>query len=63
MGVFSAFSVALSALQAESDGINTTGNNLANLNTTGFKGSSVDFQDMVSQAIGVARRPLPRDSA
>jgi flagellar hook protein FlgE len=53
MGVFSAFSVALSALRAESSGINTTGNNLANLNTTGFKGSSVDFQDMVSQAIGV----------
>jgi flagellar hook protein FlgE len=52
MGVFSAFSVALSALQAEGSGIDTTGNNLANLNTTGFKGSNVDFQDMVSQAIG-----------
>ena len=52
MGVFSAFSVALSALQAESSGINTTGNNLANLNTTGFKASNVEFQDMVSQAIG-----------
>ncbi len=52
MGVFSAFSVALSALQAESSGIDTTGNNLANLNTNGFKGSTVDFQDMVSQAIG-----------
>ena len=53
MGLFSAFSVALSALQAESSAINTTGNNLANLNTTGFKGSHVDFRDMVSQAIGV----------
>jgi flagellar hook protein FlgE len=53
MGVFSAFSSALSALQAESAGIDTTGNNLANLNTTGFKGSNVEFQDMVSQAIGV----------
>jgi len=52
MGVFSAFSVALSALQAESSAINTTGNNLANINTTGFKGSNVDFLDMVSQAIG-----------
>ena len=54
MGVFSAFSVALSALQAESAGIDTTGNNLANLNTTGFKGSTVDFQDMVSQAMGAS---------
>jgi flagellar hook protein FlgE len=53
MGLFSAFSVALSALQAESAGIDTTGNNLANLNTSGFKGSAVNFQDMVSQAIGV----------
>jgi flagellar hook protein FlgE len=39
-------------LQAESEGIDTTGNNLANLNTTGFKGSTVDFQDMVSEAMG-----------
>jgi flagellar hook protein FlgE len=53
MGVFNAFSVALSALQAESAGIDATGNNLANLNTTGFKGSNVEFLDMVSQAIGV----------
>jgi flagellar hook protein FlgE len=53
MGLFSSFSVALSALQAESSAINTTGNNLANLNTTGFKGSNVEFRDMVSQAIGV----------
>jgi flagellar hook protein FlgE len=52
MGLFSSFSVALSALQAESSAINTTGNNLANLNTTGFKGSNMDFLDMVSQAIG-----------
>jgi len=53
MGVFSAFSAALSALQAESSAIDTTGNNLANLNTTGFKGSNVEFQSMVSQAIGL----------
>jgi len=53
MGVFNAFSVALSALQAESAGIDSTGNNLANLNTTGFKGSDVEFENMVSQAIGV----------
>jgi len=52
MGVFSAFSSALSALQAESIGIDTTGNNLANLNTTGFKGSNVDFLSMVSESIG-----------
>src|SRR5581483_5803699 len=28
--------------------------NLANMNTLGFKGSNVDFEDMLSQAMGVA---------
>ena len=48
----SAFSIALSALQADSDAINITGNNLANLNTTGFKGSSVQFEDLMSEYLG-----------
>lgn len=51
----SAFSIALSSLQAQSDAINTTGNNLANMNTLGFKGSAVDFEDMISQAMGVGQ--------
>lgn len=50
----SVFSIALSSLQAESDAINTTGNNLANMNTNGFKGSDVDFKDLFSQYIGGA---------
>jgi flagellar hook protein FlgE len=45
----STFSIALSALQADSEAINVTGNNLANLNTTGFKGSSVEFENLMSQ--------------
>lgn len=48
----SAFSIALSSLQANSDAINTTGNNLANLNTTAFKSSDVDFQTLVSEQLG-----------
>ncbi len=50
----SVFSIALSSLQAESDAINITGNNLANMNTDGFKGSAVDFKDLFSQTIGGA---------
>ena len=50
----SVFSIALSSLQAESDAINTTGNNLANMNTDGFKGSDVDFKDLFSQSLGSA---------
>jgi flagellar hook protein FlgE len=47
----SAFSIALSSLQAQSDAINITGNNLANINTVGFKTSSSDFLDLVSQSL------------
>ncbi len=48
----STFSIALSALQAQSEAINTTGNNLANLNTAGFKGSAVDFKDLFGESLG-----------
>lgn len=48
----SAFSIALSSLQANSDAINTTGNNLANLNTTAFKSSNVEFKTLVSEQLG-----------
>ena len=48
----SAFSIALSALKAQSDAINTTGNNLANINTTGFKSSDVNFRDLVASNLG-----------
>ena len=48
----SAFSVALSALQAQSDAINITGQNLANINTTGFKGSNAEFRDLVYANLG-----------
>src|SRR5260370_23961368 len=46
------FSIALSGLMAQSQALNIVSNNLANLNTTGFKGSSASFQDLVAQAIG-----------
>ena len=49
----STFSIALSALQAQSEAINATGNNLANVNTDGFKGSAVDFKDLFSEYLGV----------
>lgn len=49
----SAFSTALAGLTAHSIGIDAVGNNLANLNTTGFKASSVAFRDLVTQSIGV----------
>jgi flagellar hook protein FlgE len=46
------FSTALSGLNADTTAIDVVGNNLANLNTTGFKASSISFQDLVTQSIG-----------
>jgi flagellar hook protein FlgE len=46
------FSTALSALNANTTAIDVVGNNLANLNTPGFKDSTVSFHDLVTQSIG-----------
>jgi flagellar hook protein FlgE len=46
------FSIALSGLQADSVALNTIGNNLANLNTTAFKGQTTAFEDLFYQQIG-----------
>ena len=46
-----AFSIALSALSADSTAIDVVGNNLANLNTVGYKDTSVNFQDLMSQSL------------
>jgi flagellar hook protein FlgE len=45
------FSTALSALTADETAINVVGNNLANLNTNGFKNVDVVFADLVSQSL------------
>ena len=50
--MFTAFSTALSALDADTTAISVVGNNLANLNTDGFKASEVSFHDLVTQSIG-----------
>jgi flagellar hook protein FlgE len=50
--MFTSFSTALSALAAHSTAIDVVGNNLANLNTPGFKTSVVSFHDLVTQSLG-----------
>ena len=47
-----AFSIALTGLSAATTALNVVGNNLANLNTVGFKDVSTQFTDLVAQAIG-----------
>jgi len=46
------FSAGLSGLNANGAYLSVIGNNLANINTVGFKASSVMFQDLVSQTVG-----------
>jgi len=50
--MFSSFSTALSGLNANSTAIDIIGNNLANLDTIGFKADSVEFSDLMSQQLG-----------
>lgn len=50
--MITSFSTALSALSAHSTAIDVVGNNLANLNTPGFKASTVSFHDLVTQSLG-----------
>jgi flagellar hook protein FlgE len=46
------FSAGLSGLNANGQYLSVIGNNLANINTIGFKSSSVTFMDLVSQTVG-----------
>jgi flagellar hook protein FlgE len=50
--MFTSFSTALSALNATSTAIDVAGNNLANLNTPGFKETTTYFRDLVTESLG-----------
>lgn len=50
--MFTSFNTALSALNSNTTAIDVVGNNLANLNTAGFKASTVSFHDLVTQSLG-----------
>jgi len=53
----SALSAAVSGLKAHQTMLDVAGNNLANINTVGFKGSSVTFAELLSQTIRRASGP------
>jgi len=48
------FQQGLSGLNAASRNLDVIGNNIANSNTTGFKGSRTEFADIVATSIGAA---------
>jgi len=56
--MFGSFVSALSGLKAAGTAIDVIGNDLANLNTTGFKSSTLSFQDVVADLSGTASRQV-----
>ena len=51
---FGSFSAGLSGLTANSEALSVIGNNLANINTVGFKASQVSFRDLVYEIAGAS---------
>ncbi len=54
MSLYSAFYSGLSGLSTNASALNVIGNNLSNINTVGFKGSSSTFRDIFSSAGAMA---------
>jgi flagellar hook protein FlgE len=52
MSLYSAFYASLSGLSSNANALAVVGNNLANLNTIGYKASDTSFQDLYSTALG-----------
>lgn len=53
------FSTALSGLSAASLDLQTTGNNIVNANTTGFKKSRAEFADVYARSLGGNQKTTP----
>ncbi len=58
-----ALSSAVAGLDGEQTAMNVIGNNIANVNTTGFKSSSVDFTTLLSQVLSAGSAPVTTGSA
>src|ERR1700681_3639943 len=54
---FDSLFVGVSGLEAYQSQIDTISNNIANVGTTGFKGQSVNFQDLIYQAQSFSTAP------
>jgi flagellar hook protein FlgE len=54
------FSIPLSGLNASSTALSTIANNLANINTVGYKGTRTTFQDLYYQNIGATGAGNPK---
>ncbi len=58
MSLQSTLSTGVSGLQANGTRLSVIGNNIANVNTVGFKAGRVSFNEFLVQSISDARRPI-----
>jgi flagellar hook protein FlgE len=58
MSLFSTLNTGITGLATNGLGLGVAGDNIANLNTVGFKGSSAEFEDLVLQQLGGGRGQL-----
>jgi flagellar basal-body rod protein FlgG len=57
-------SIAASGMLAQQTNVDVISNNIANMNTTGFKRQRAEFQDLLYEQVSVpVRRPAPRRRA
>src|SRR5271167_1732620 len=56
--MFGSFLTALSGLTAAGTAVDSIGSDLANLNTTGYKGNGLSFEDVVANVNGSAQQQI-----
>ena len=61
--MFGSFLTALSGLNAAGTSIDSIGSDLANLNTTGYKGNSLSFEDVVADVTSAAQHQIGSGNA
>jgi len=55
MGVFSALTTGASGLSSFGEAVRVVGDNIANVNTLGFKAQTINFADVLGQTVNVTR--------
>lgn len=55
MGIYNALFIGASGLSSFGEAVRIVGDNIANVNSLGFKSQNVNFSDVLSQTVGVTR--------
>jgi len=55
MGIYNALFIGASGLSSFGEAVRVVGDNIANVNSLGFKSQNINFSDLLSQTVGVSR--------